>query len=55
MRVKKEFYKYFRERYPELPSHYIHEAIRDTSARLKSFLKLKRKGFASTDKPEVKQ
>ncbi|MEM0257113.1 MAG: transposase [Saccharolobus sp.] len=51
----KELYRYFREKYPDLPSHYIDEAIRDAATRLKSFQKLKKKGLAYTDKPEVKQ
>ncbi|MEM0035414.1 MAG: hypothetical protein QXJ03_04805 [Desulfurococcus sp.] len=54
-KAKKNLYKAFREKYPELPSHYIHEAIRDASARLKSFLKLKKKGLAKTDRPVVKK
>ncbi len=53
-KAKKSLYKLFRERYPDIPSHYIHEAIRDASQRLKSFFKLKRKGLAYTDKPTVK-
>ncbi|MEM1748301.1 MAG: hypothetical protein QXT83_01620, partial [Sulfolobales archaeon] len=55
VKVKKELYRYFREKHPELPSHYIHEAVRDASTRLKSFLKLKKKGLAYTEKPEVKR
>ncbi|MEM2005694.1 MAG: transposase [Zestosphaera sp.] len=55
VKAKKELYRYFREKYSELPSHYIHEAIRDASTRLKSFLKLEKKGLAYTDKPEVKR
>jgi len=55
VKAKKELYRYFREKYSELPSHYIHEAIRDASSRLKSFLKLKKKGLAYTEKPEVKR
>ncbi len=54
-RAKKLLYKRFREKYPDLPSHYIHEAIRDASQRLKSFKKLKKKGLAKTDKPVVKK
>ncbi|MEM0297801.1 MAG: transposase, partial [Zestosphaera sp.] len=54
VKAKKEPYKYFREKYPELPSHYIHEAVRDASTRLKSFIKLKKKGSAYTDRPEVR-
>ncbi|MEM0379051.1 MAG: transposase [Thermosphaera sp.] len=55
VKAKKELYRYFREKHSELPSHYIHEAIRDASTRLKSFLKLKKKGLAYTEKPEVKR
>jgi len=53
-KAKKNLYKLFREKYPDTPSHYIHEAVRDASQRLKSFLKLKRKGLAHTDKPAIK-
>ncbi|MEM4732577.1 MAG: RNA-guided endonuclease TnpB family protein [Desulfurococcaceae archaeon] len=55
VKAKKELYRYFREKHSELPSHYIHEAVRDASTRLKSFLKLKKKGLAYTEKPEVKR
>ncbi|AFU92045.1 IS605 ORFB family protein [Sulfolobus virus STSV2] len=51
----KELYKYFREKYPDLPAKYVDEAIRDAATRLKSFQKLKEKGLAYTEKPEVKQ
>ena len=30
-KAKKMLYKKFREKYPNIPSHYIHEAIRDAS------------------------
>jgi len=53
--AKKALYKRFRELYPDIPSHYIHEAVRDASQRLKSFLKLKKKGLAHTSKPAVKK
>ncbi|MEM4686431.1 MAG: transposase [Zestosphaera sp.] len=55
VKAKKELYRYFREKHPELPSHYIHEAVRDASTRLKSFIKLKKKGHVFTDKSEVKR
>ena len=42
-KAKKLLYRLFREKYPDIPSHYIHEAIRDASQRLKSFKKLRRK------------
>ncbi|MEM0143826.1 MAG: transposase, partial [Candidatus Parvarchaeum sp.] len=55
LRGIKELYRYFREKYPDLPSQYIYEAIRDAAARLESFRKLKKKGLTYTEKPEVKQ
>jgi len=54
-KVKKKLYAMFRGRYPDIPSHYIHEAIRDASQRIKSFKKLKKKGLAKTEKPVVKK
>ena len=54
-RAKKVLYKKFREKYPDIPSHYIHKAIRDASQRIKSFKKLKKKRLAHTDKPAVKR
>lgn len=54
-KTKKTLYKVFREKYRDIPSHYIHEAIRDTSQRLKSFERLKKKGLAHTDKPVVEK
>ena len=53
-KAKKILYKKFREEHPNLPSHYIHEAIRNASQRLKSFKKLKKEGLARTDKPLVR-
>jgi len=41
-KAKKLLYRKFRERCPDIPTHYIHEAIRDASQRLKSFKKLKK-------------
>ena len=55
LRGIKELYRYFRAKYPDLPSQYVVEAIRDAAARLESFRKLKKKGLAYTEKPEVKQ
>ncbi|MEM0257235.1 MAG: transposase [Saccharolobus sp.] len=51
----KELYRYFRQKYPDLPANYVQQAIRDAASRLKSFQKLKEKGLAYTEKPEVKQ
>jgi len=55
VKVKKILYRRFREKYPDVPSHYIHEAIRDASQRLKSFKKLMKRGLARTDKPIVRR
>ena len=55
MKAKKVLYRRFKEKYPNIPSHYIHEAIRDASQRIRSFMKLKKKELAKTDKPLVKR
>lgn len=44
-RLKKDKYHEIRNRYPQLPSHYVHTACQDAATRLKSFFKLKRKGL----------
>ena len=54
-RLKRNKYRELRERFPQLPSHYIHTVCQDASARIKSFMKLKKKRVAKTDKPEVKK
>ncbi|MCE4621620.1 MAG: DUF3510 domain-containing protein, partial [Desulfurococcales archaeon] len=54
-KVKKLLYRRFREKFPSIPSHYIHEAIRDASQRLKSFKKMEKKGLAKTGKPVIKK
>ncbi len=54
-KAKKLLYRRFRMKYPEIPTHYIHEAIRDASQRLKSFKKLKKKGLAKTNKPMIRR
>ena len=53
-RLKRDKYRELRKRFPQLPSHYIHTACQDASARIKSFNKLRRKGVAKTEKPEVR-
>ncbi|MEM4066763.1 MAG: transposase [Candidatus Micrarchaeaceae archaeon] len=50
-----DLYKQFRVKYPGLPANYINQAIRDASATLKSFKKLKKTGRAYTDKPQVRK
>ena len=45
-RLKKETYKSLREKYPELPSHYLYTACQMATAIYKSYKKRKRKGKA---------
>lgn len=52
-RLKKDKYRELRRRYPHLPSHYVHTVCQDASTRVKSFKKLKKKGLAKSEKPEV--
>jgi len=53
--LKKHLYRILREKFPQLPSHYIHTACQDASARVESFLELKRKRRAYTEKPVVRK
>jgi IS605 OrfB family transposase len=46
-------YRELRSLYPQLPSHYAYTACQDASARAKSFLRLKKKGLAEKEFPEV--
>ncbi|MCC6046935.1 MAG: transposase [Desulfurococcaceae archaeon] len=52
-RLKRDKYRELRERFPQLPSHYIHTACQDASTRIKSFNKLKKRGLAKSERPEV--
>jgi len=52
-RLKRDKYRELRRRYPQLPSHYIHTACQDASTRIKSFNKLRKKGLAKSERPEV--
>jgi len=52
-RLKRDKYRELRRRFPQLPSHYIHTACQDASTRIKSFNKLRKKGLAKSEKPEV--
>jgi len=47
-------YRELRAQYPHLPSHYAYTACQDASARVESFNKLREKGVAKTDIPEVR-
>jgi putative transposase len=53
--LKRDKYRELREKFPQLPSHYIHTTCQDAASRVKSFLKLKKKGSTETEKPEVKR
>jgi len=50
-----EFYKKYRKEFPWLATRVIKGSYRDVLRRVKSFNKLKRKGIAKTDRPEVKR
>ena len=52
-RLKRDKYRELRERFQQLPSHYVHTACQDASTRIKSFNKLKKKGLAKSERPEV--
>jgi len=46
-------YRELRSQYPQLPSHYAYTACQDVSTRVKSFLRLKKRGLAKRGYPEV--
>ena len=46
-RLKKEAYKIFREKYPELPSHYIYTACQMATSIYKNYRKRRRRGKAN--------
>jgi IS605 OrfB family transposase len=54
-RLKALKYRELRSLYPQLPSHYAHTVCQDTSTRVKSFLKRRRRGLARRDCPEVRR
>jgi len=47
-------YRELRALYPQLPSHYAYTACQDASTRAKSFLRLKKRGLAEKEYPEVR-
>ncbi|RLG82986.1 MAG: transposase [Thermoprotei archaeon] len=53
--LKKHMYRILRDRYPQLPSHYVHTACQDAATRIKSFLELKKRGRVYTEKPAVRE
>ena len=54
-KIKAGIYKAEREKHKGLPSHYIYTACEDASERLDSFEKMKRRGRAYTNRPEVRR
>jgi len=48
-------YRELRSLYPHLPSHFAYTACQDASTRVKSFLRLKKKGLTSREYPEVRR
>ena len=54
-RLKAEKYFEMREKYPNLPSHYVYTACQMTCSIYKSFRKLKRRGKVKVDKPFLKR
>ncbi len=55
IKLKALKYREMRNLYPQLPSHYVYTACQDASTRVKSFLRLKRKGLARKKYPEVRK
>ena len=54
-KIKSGIYKAEREEHKGLPSHYIYTACEDASERLDSFEKMRRRGRAYTNRPEVRR
>ena len=54
-KIKAGIYRAEREKHKGLPSHYIYTACEDASERLDSFEKMKRRGRAYTNRPEVRR
>ncbi|MCC6015589.1 MAG: transposase [Desulfurococcaceae archaeon] len=52
-RLKALKYRELRSLYPQLLSHYVYTVCQDVSTRVKSFLRLKRRGLAKSDYPAV--
>jgi putative transposase len=50
-RLRAEKYQELREKYPDLPSHYLYTACQMACSIYRSFRKLKRRGVAKAEKP----
>ncbi len=53
-RLKALKYRELRALYPHLASHCAYTACQDAATRAKSFSRMKRRGLASRERPEVK-
>ncbi|GAB6943238.1 IS200/IS605 family accessory protein TnpB-related protein [Vulcanisaeta sp. JCM 14467] len=53
-RLKALKYRELRSLYPQLPSHYAYTACQDAATRAKSFLRLRKRGLARGDYPEIR-
>jgi len=54
IKLRKIVYDEIREEYKDIPTHYIYTACQDAITRVNSFLRLKKKGIAKTDKLEIR-
>jgi IS605 OrfB family transposase len=55
VRLRALKYLELRSSYPQLPSHYAYTACQDAATRAKSFLRLRRRGLARGNYPEVRR
>lgn len=53
LKLRKLFYEKLKEEH-DLPTHYYYTVCQDATTRAKSFLELKKKGRARTEKPEIR-
>lgn len=54
LKLRKLFYEQLKEKH-DLPTHYYYTVCHDATTRARSFLELKRKGRAKTEKPEIRK
>ncbi|USS41081.1 transposase [Thermococcus aggregans] len=53
LKLRKRFYEKLKEEH-DLPTHYYYTVCQDATTRARSFLELKKKGRARTEKPEIR-
>ncbi|XRO76016.1 hypothetical protein ACO3TA_03955 [Methanocaldococcus sp. 28A] len=54
IKIRKGIYEEIKNKYSNLPTHYIYTASQDVSTRIKSFISMKKRGKAYTETPEVR-